>query len=99
MDKCVYDNAMHCIAWIAQELLEHHEHIASEELWYEEMDPQDLTITASDATALFEVEHIRQIGPSDLRNHNDTNDSDLLQTIHERFVKERRAQHLQGRRQ
>ena len=44
MDKWVYDNAMHSIAWIVQELCEHHEHITLEELWYEEMDQQDLTI-------------------------------------------------------
>ena len=99
MDKWIYDNAMHCIAWIAQELLEHHQHIASEELWYEEADPQDLTITASDATAPFQVDHIRQIGPADLRNDEDPDDIDLLQTIHERFARERRAQRLQRRRQ
>ena len=99
MDKWIYDNAMHCIAWIAQELQEHHQHIASEELWYEEADPQDLTVTASDATALFQVDHIRQIGPANLRNDKDPNNSDLLQTIHERFAREHRAQRLQRRRQ
>ena len=99
MDKWVYDNAMHCIAWIVQELCEHHEHITLEELWYEEMDQQDLTIMASDTTALFQVEHIRQIGPADLRNSNDTNNSNLLQTIHKRFPKERCAQCLQRTRQ
>ena len=91
MDKWIHDNAMHCIAWITQELLEHHQHIALEEVWYKEVDPQDLTITASDAKALFQVDHIRQIGPADLRNDGDPNDSDLLQTIHKRFARERRA--------
>ena len=54
---------------------------------------------ASDATALFQVDHIQQIGPADLRNDEDLNDSDLLQTIHERLARERRAQRLQRRRQ
>ena len=44
MYNWVYDNAMHCIAWIAQELVQNHERIASEELRCEESDSQDLTV-------------------------------------------------------
>ena len=100
MDKWVYDNAMYCIAWIAQELVQNHEHIASEELWYEESDPQDLTVRRDQGMYLFLVDHLRQICPADLRNDEDTNDdSDVLQTIRERFAQEHRAQRLHKRRQ
>ena len=87
MDKWVYDNAMHCIAWIADELAQNHQHIASEELWYEQSDPQDLTVSGNQGMSLFRVDHLRRIGPADLRNDEDTdNDSDLLRTIHDRFA-------------
>ena len=100
MDKWVYDNAMHCIAWIAQELVQNHEHIASEELWYEESDPQNLIVSRDQGMSLFQVDHLRQICPADLRNDVDTNDdSDVLQTIHERFAQDHRAQRLHKRRQ
>ena len=98
MDKWVYDNAMHCIAWIADELAQNHQHIASEELWYEQSDPQDLTVSGNQAMSLFRVDHLRRIGPADLCNDEDTdNDSDLLRTIHDRFAQERRAQRFRRR--
>ena len=85
---------------VAQELVQNHEHIASEELWYEESDPQDLTVRRDQGMSLFQVDHLRQICPADLRNDEDTNDdSDVLQTIHERFAQENRAQRLHKRRQ
>ena len=100
MDKWVYDNAMHCIAWIVEELTQNHQHIASEELWYEQSDPQDLTVSGNQGMSLFRVDHLRRIGPADLRNDEDTdNDSDLLRTIHDRFAQERRAQRFRRRRQ
>ena len=100
MDKWVYDNAMHCIAWIADELAQNHQHIASEELWYEQSDPQDLTVSGNQGMSLFRVDHLRRIGLADLRNDEDTdNDSDILRTIHDRFAQERRAQRFRRRRQ
>ena len=100
MDKWVCDNAMHCIAWIAEELAQNHQHITSEELWYEQSDPQDLTVSGNQGMSLFRVDHLLQIGPADLRNDEDTNnDSDVLRTIHDRFAQERQAQRFHRRRQ
>ena len=47
----------------------------------------------------FQVDHLRWIGPADLCKAEDTDDSDLLRIIHDRFVQERRAERFCRRRQ
>ena len=59
MDKWVYDNAMHCIAWIAEKLAQNHQHIALEEFWYKQLDPQDLTVNGNQGMSLFRVDEDR----------------------------------------
>ena len=36
VDRWIYDNAMHCIACVADQINEHHHLIDPQELWYEE---------------------------------------------------------------
>ncbi|CAB3995433.1 sperm receptor for egg jelly-like [Paramuricea clavata] len=97
IDRWIYDNAMDCIVWIAEQLEAHYQHIAKDELWYEPTVTRNLTIPNNEGPSLFQLHHVRDICPADFEDAN-TSTLETTPTIHERFVQEYRTQHLEGRR-
>jgi hypothetical protein len=97
IDRWIYDNAMDCIVWIAEELEAHYQHIAKDELWYEPTVSRNLTIPNNEGPSLFQLHHVRDICPADFEDTN-TSTLETTPTIHERFVQEYRIQHFERRR-
>lgn len=98
IDCWIYDHAMDRIAWILDELHRHYEQIAKDELWYEPNVTRRLAMTADEGTSLFQLEHIRGICPSDLKDVETPETETSSSAIHERFHQEYRTQRLQRRR-
>jgi hypothetical protein len=67
VDRWLYDNAMHCIAWIANELNDHRHLIPPEELWYEEGNGRRNVITANKSSSLWKRDAIAGIVDADLQ--------------------------------
>ena len=98
IDKWIYDHAMDCIAWIAEEINANREHIDRHELWYEPNHSGPLTIAANEGESLFSDEHVRRISNADLREEDPCVVEDLSQTIHAGFAAELRSRRLARKR-
>jgi hypothetical protein len=97
IDRWIYDNAMDCIVWIAEQLEAHYQHIARDELWYEPTVSRNLTIPNNEGPSLFQLHHVRDICHADFKDA-ETSTLETTPTIHERFVQEYRIQHFERRR-
>jgi hypothetical protein len=98
IDKWIYDHAMDCIAWIAEEINANREHIDRHELWYERNHSGPLTIAANEGESLFSDEHVRRISNADLREEDARVVEELSQTIHDGFAAELRSRRLARKR-
>ena len=94
-DQWIYDNAMDCIVWMTEELERHHHHIANNELWYEQNVSE--TLMMDGGPSLFHVRYVCDMCPADFRDEAMC-ETELMPTIHERFVRESRVQGVQRRR-
>lgn len=98
IDRWIYDNAMHCVAWIAEEINANRDMVVAHELWYEPDDARMLTIKANEGETLFSNEQIRRISCVDLREESTEVTVQCQQTIHRRFAAEFRSRRLARKR-
>ena len=87
IDSWIYDHAMDCVAWAAQEIENHHDFVSKEELWYE----SDVTsvVTSQSGEALWKCNEVRNITMADLEPLNPSNVAQVSQdTIYPGFIAE-----------
>ena len=62
-DRWVFDHAMDCISWLANEITEHRDHIDNEDLWYETGNAANQCIIENESgLRFFDVEAVRGEG-------------------------------------
>ena len=90
IDRWMYDHAIDCIAWIAEEINANRDRIDPNELWYEPSNSQPLTIASNEGECLFSTEKIKQISHADLCGEqvDVLHESQAIPTIHEGFLAE-----------
>ena len=99
VDRWIYDNAMHCIAWVADQINEHRHLIDPQELWYEEGAENNL-ISSQMSQTQWERAQIVQITQADLEPVNaHASSSSTKDTLHEGFVTKARSRRLARKRQ
>jgi hypothetical protein len=105
IDQWIYNNAMDCIAWIAEEINTHRSLIPSEERWCEDEDTLKSVVPSLDIVAQWERGNIVEINEGDLVPQQTTyaNTPLIDETIHSGFITEaktrRVARKRRGRRQ
>ena len=86
INRWLYDNAMHCVAWMAKEISASRHFIPESELWYEGTTSEPLTISANEGEMLLDNARLRRISEADLRTENAHEDN--LPVIHQTFAME-----------
>ena len=98
IDRWIYDHAMDCITWIAQEIAANRHHIDPHELWYEPNNSAPMTIGPNQGERLFNEEQVRRISAADLHEDDAHADQSIQPTIHESFAVEARTRRLARKR-
>ena len=100
VDRWMYDNAMHCIAWIADQLNKHHDLLDAEELWYERARNNAAVLPCQSSNPQWKRAEILQITHADLEpvEQPSSRESDDA-AIHPRFLAELRSRRLARKRQ
>ena len=94
VDRWIYDNAMHSIAWMADEINENRDFIDPEELWYEE-DADNRLTSSQISQAQWACTEMLQITDANLEPVNThPNTSNTKDTIHVEFVTKARSRRL-----
>lgn len=68
-DKWIYEHAMDCLVWVANQISEHRQHIDADldELWYEPTNGnQDMTVENNAGSKLFDAAGVAEITSQDL---------------------------------
>ena len=97
VDRWMYDHAMDCVSWLANEITTNREHINPDELWYEPTHNVDLqTININEGFKLFDTVVLSNITNDDLSQASTVNVEDVSSTqiIHESFEVQRRRERL-----
>ena len=78
VDRWMYDNAMHCIAWIADRLNKHHDLLDAKELWYERARNNATVLPCQSSKPQWKRVEILQITHADLEpvEHPSSRESD-----------------------
>ena len=85
-DKWIYDNAMDCLVWLANEVSSLRTHIDADELWYEPTSGrEEMTIPNNQGTKLFDAVAIARITNEDLDDAN-TPEVKPTSVVHESFT-------------
>ena len=88
IDKWNFEHALDCIAWIVDEMTQHHHHIDTQELWFETSG--NLTIqVGDDMAALFDVDQMKNISEIDLCPQSD-NGNTSSRVINSRYLRQYR---------
>ena len=97
IDSWIFDHAMDCIAWTAEEIHQHRDLICHEELWYENC--ENAPVASVDGESLWERHEIDQITKADMQPlcHRETTKVDE-RTIHPGFTAELRSRRLARKR-
>ena len=84
-DKWIFDNAMDCVAWMADQINENLQLVDANERWYEDLDTAAITNTSAQDSC----QHIPRVSSADLQP-TPSQDLDLLPSpaIHRSFTKE-----------
>ena len=99
IDQWLFDNAMHCIAWMADEINSHRSLIPPAELWYEDDDNVNKMVPSQNIAVQWKRSEIVQITEADLdpeRQDQNTRLSD--DTIHSGFIAEAKSRRLARKR-
>ena len=67
IDRWIYDNAMHCIAWVAEEIRRHQNLISEDEIWFE--NASSLVVPPAEGESLWKRHEIDVITDADLQPH------------------------------
>lgn len=66
-DKWIYEHAMDCLVWVANQICEHRQHIDTDELWYKPTNGnQDMTVENNAGSKLFDAAGVAEITSQDL---------------------------------
>jgi hypothetical protein len=100
IDQWIYNNAMDCIAWIAEEINTHCSLIPSEERWYEDEDTLNSVVPSLDIVAQWERGNIVEIREADLDPQQTTYAKTPLidENIHSGFITEAKTRRLARKR-
>ena len=100
-DRWMFDHAMDCISWLANEITEHRDHIDDEDLWYETGNAANQCIIENESgLRFFDVEAVARVTMDDLKASMN-NRSEMVQStnaIHDSFnveVRRQRSSHAQ----
>ena len=96
VNRWLYDHAMDCVAWIAEEINANRHLIPEHELWYEAGDSERLTISANEGQSLFNNSQLRRISEADLRP--DSVEEANVPVIHHTFATEFRSRQMKRKR-
>ena len=100
IDKWLFDNSMHCISWIADQINRNRSLIAPEELWYEERSSHNSLVPSLISDAQWTRSNIVQITEADLEPAQNPNRQPNDETvIHPGFVAEFKSRRLARKRQ
>ena len=86
INRWLYDHAMDCVAWIAEEISAKRHLIPESDLWYEGTTSEPLTISANEGEMLLGNARLRRISEADLRPENV--DEQNQPVIHQTFPTE-----------
>ena len=86
INRWLYDNAMHCVAWMAKEISANRHFIPESELWYEGTTCEPLTISANQGEMLLDNARVRRVSEADLRPEKVNEEN--LPVIHQTFATE-----------
>ena len=97
IDSWIFDHAMDCIAWTAEEIHQHRDLICHEELWYENC--ENAPVASVDGESVRKRHEIDQITKADMQPlcHKETMKVDE-RTIHPGFTAELRSRRLARKR-
>ena len=100
IDQWIYNNAMDCIAWIAEEINTHRSLIPSEERWYEDEDTLNSVVPSLDIVAQWERGNIVEIREADLDPQQTTYAKTPLidENIHSGFITEAKTRRVAKKR-
>ena len=101
IDRWIYDNAMHCVAWIVDELntIFNHHHIPRHELWYECCEVTEMTTFDTEGEKLYDSVQVSSISTSDIRDLEcDDEPRAQVPTNHQCSEKEVRCRRLRSKR-
>ena len=97
IDSWIYDHAMDCVAWAAQEIDNHHDLVSKEELWYET--DVSSVVTSQSGKTLWKRNEVTNITMADLEPVNPSNVQQASEdTIHPGFIAELRYRRLARKR-
>ena len=86
MNRWLYDHAMDCAAWMAEEISVKRHLIPESDLWYEGTTSEPLTVSANEREMLLDQARLRHITEADLRPENV--DEQNQPVIHQTFATE-----------
>ena len=97
IDRWIYDNAMHCIAWVAEEIQRHQNLISEDEIWLE--NASNLVVPPAEGESLWKRHEIDVITDADLQPHcpEETSTTDES-SIHAGFAAEFESRRLARKR-
>ena len=100
IDQWIFNNAMDCIAWIADEINTHRSLIPPEERWYEHEETLNSLVPSADIVVQWERSNIVGISEADLDPQHKPYDHTPLtdDIIHSGFIAEARARRLARKR-
>ena len=97
----MFDHAMDCISWLANEIKEHRNHVGDEDLWYERGNAASECIIENESgLRFFDVEAVARVTMDDLKA-NANNRSEMVQftnAMHGSFNLEVKRQRLATKR-
>ena len=100
-DRWMFDHAMDCISWLANEITRLRHHIPAEELWYETQHGSGIIENESNALRLFDVDVVARVTMDELKGKS-KDQSDVVEStdaIHESFHLEATRHRLSRKRQ
>ena len=100
-NRWMFDHAMDCISWLANEITRLPHHIPAEELWYETQHGSGIIKNENNATRLFHVDAVARVTMDELKGRS-KDQSDVVQstdTIHKSFHLEATRHRLSRKRQ
>ena len=99
IDQWLFDNAMHCIAWMADEINSHRTLIPAAELWYEDDDNVNKMVPSQNIAVQWKRSEILQITEADLDPERQDQNTQLSDdTIHSGFIAEAKSRRLARKR-
>ena len=100
IDRWIYDHAIDCVVWVANQVTDNRHLVASDELWYERERVEELTIRSNQGRMLFNSSTLRTISDAHLQEEDSSSSGAVSQqqVIDESFTIEHRCRRLARKR-